>query len=206
MRFGGDEGDTERLLQLARAGDGPALDKLLTISRRYLTNLARAQIGSQLRGKADPSDLVQEALLEIHRQFGRFRGSAQAEFAAWTRCILMGLIGNHVRRYLGTKRRDARLERRLAYECSNSSRALGRMCGDETRSPSDVAMSREHSQLLHVALHELPDHYREVIVLRHLEGLSFPEVAGRMGRSVHSIDKLSVRALSQLRRALREKV
>jgi RNA polymerase sigma factor, sigma-70 family len=52
------------------------------------------------------------------------------------------------------------------------------------------------------ALSQLPKDYREVLILRHLEGLSFPEVAKRMGRTLSSVDKLWVRALARLRRVL----
>jgi RNA polymerase sigma-70 factor (ECF subfamily) len=54
------------------------------------------------------------------------------------------------------------------------------------------------------ALARLPDEYREVVVLRHLEELSFPEVAERMKRSVDSVQKLWVRALARLRQLAKD--
>jgi RNA polymerase sigma-70 factor (ECF subfamily) len=68
--------------------------------------------------------------------------------------------------------------------------------------PSQHAARREQAVLLADALGKLPDDYREVIILRHLEGLPFAEVAGRMGRSEDSVQKLWVRALANLRRTL----
>jgi RNA polymerase sigma-70 factor (ECF subfamily) len=56
--------------------------------------------------------------------------------------------------------------------------------------------------LLAEALGRLPEDYREVIVLRHLESLTFREVAQRMNRSENSVQKLWVRALALLRRLL----
>jgi len=56
--------------------------------------------------------------------------------------------------------------------------------------------------LLADALERLPEDYREVIVLRNLQGLSFPEVAERMGRSVGSVEKLWMRGLARLRGAM----
>jgi RNA polymerase sigma factor (sigma-70 family) len=64
------------------------------------------------------------------------------------------------------------------------------------------AVRREQSVLLAEALDNLPPDYREVIILRNLQGLSFPEVAQRMSRSVDSVTKLWARALVQLRRHL----
>jgi RNA polymerase sigma-70 factor (ECF subfamily) len=69
-------------------------------------------------------------------------------------------------------------------------------------SPSQQADRREQAVLLANALGELPDDYREVLVLRHLEGLTFPEVARQMGRTLDSVDKLWLRALARLRQTL----
>ena len=71
-------------------------------------------------------------------------------------------------------------------------------------SPSNQASRREQAVLLADALGQLPSDYREVIILSHLEGLSFPEVAQRMGRSVNSVKNLWARALARLRRSLGE--
>src|SRR5262245_16517535 len=72
------------------------------------------------------------------------------------------------------------------------------------RESSRQAARRERAVLLADALGRLPEHYREVIILSHLEGLSFPEVARRMGRSVDGVKNLWARALGQLRRSLVE--
>ena len=65
--------------------------------------------------------------------------------------------------------------------------------------PSQQAVLHESTLLLADALARLPDDYRETIILRQFEGLSFAEIAERMGRSVDSVQKLWVRALTQLR-------
>ena len=148
---------------------------------------------------------MQETLLEAHRHFRDFRGASEGEFVAWLRSILAGLIANHVRRYLGTKRRDARLERTLATELSDASGILGAELAADVSSPSEQAVNHEASLQLAGALEMLPDHYREVIMLRHLEGLPFAQVAERMGRSVESVEKLWVRALARLRQTLGER-
>ena len=69
-------------------------------------------------------------------------------------------------------------------------------------SPSQRAVRREQAVLLANALRNLPADYGEVIVLHHLEGLTFPEVARRMGRSLDSVKKLWVRSLARLRDTL----
>ena len=69
-------------------------------------------------------------------------------------------------------------------------------------SPSQQASRRERAELLSEALKTLPSAYREVIVLRNLEGLSFADVAARMGRTEDSVKNIWLRALGRLRRML----
>jgi RNA polymerase sigma-70 factor (ECF subfamily) len=80
-----------------------------------------------------------------------------------------------------------------------SSAALDRPLAAPHSSPSRQAEKREQGVLLAAALERLPDEDRELLTLRHLEGLSFPEVARRMGRSVDSVKKRWPRALVRLR-------
>jgi RNA polymerase sigma-70 factor (ECF subfamily) len=197
-----DEQDCEGLLAQARAGDDGALGRLLERYRAYLTLLARLQIGRLIQGKADPADMVQETFLEAARHFAAFRGDSEPELAAWLRQILATCLAHLVRRYCGTQARDVRLERMLEGELDQSSRAIDRGLIAEQSSPSQRASRREQAVLLANALDRLPADYREVIILRHLEGLTFPEVASRMGRSLDSVEKLWVRALPRLRRVL----
>ena len=175
---------------------------LLEMYRRYLALLARVQIGKRLQGKVDASDVVQETFLEAHRSFGRFRGGSEGEFVRWLRQILAGNLTDVLRRFLATKGRDVRLEREIADSLDQSSALLDRGLVAPQSSPSHQAARREQSVLLADALGRLPEDYREVLVLRHLEGLTFPEVAARMGRSLDSVEKLWMRGLARLRQIL----
>ena len=192
----------EQLLREARGGDAAAVGRLLELYRRYLTLLARVQIGQRLQGKVDAADLVQDTFLDAHRNFARFRGASEGELVGWLRQILAAKLADLLRRYLGTRGRDVRLERGIREAIDQSSVLLDRGLVAHQSSPSQQAARREQAVLLADALGELPDSYREVIVLRHLEGLTFPEVARRMARSVDSVEKLWMRALVQLRQIM----
>jgi RNA polymerase sigma-70 factor (ECF subfamily) len=194
--------DPEQLVHRAKAGDGPALGRLLELYRAYLVVLARVQIGRRLQGKVDASDLVQEAFLGACRDLPQFRGTTEKEFLGWLRQILASLLANLVRHYQGTQRRDVRLERQLALELDQSSQALDRGLATAQSSPSQQAIRNEQAVLLAEALGRLPEESRELLILRHLEGLSFPEVARRLGRTVDSVKKQWPRALAGLRRLL----
>jgi RNA polymerase sigma-70 factor (ECF subfamily) len=192
--------DPVKLLQAAQAGDREALGRLLELYRNYLRLLARLQVGRRLRGKADPSDIVQEAFLAAQQTFAQFRGTTERELVDWLRQILASKLVDLARRYLRTGRRDVRLERQLADEVDDSSRALGAaLLAPQESSPSERAARREGAVLLADAIKSLPADYGEVIILRHLEGLPLAEVAARMGRSVDSVKKLWVRGIARLR-------
>ena len=192
----------QALLLQAKAGDESALGRLLESYSNYLTLLARVQIGRRIQGKLDAGDVVQETFLEVHRQFGQFRGTTEAEFTAWLRRILAGQLALTLRRYLGTRGRDVNLERELGAQLDQSSQAMDGGLVASTSTPSQHVSKREQAVLLANALDKLPGDYREVIILRHLEALPFAEVAGRMGRSEDSVQKLWVRALASLRRSM----
>ena len=194
--------DPEFLLVLAKAGDGAALGRLLERYRNYVGLLIQLQVGRRLRSKVDIEDLLQEIWLEIHRKIGLFRGGSEREFLTWARRLIGSILANQVRHYFGTKRRDLRLERALIDELNHSSRSLDESLVAPQSSPSQQAVRREQAVLLADALQELPEDYREVIILRQLEGLSFPDVARRMDRTEDSVKNVWLRALARLRRTL----
>lgn len=196
------QADPQSLLDDARGGGEAARGRLFASYTNYLLLLSRVQIGTRIQGKVDPADIVQETFLEAHRQFERFRGRTEAELLAWLRKILAGQIALVLRKYLGTKGRDVNLERELAVQLDQSSQAMDVGLAASYSTPSQHAARREQAVLLAEALDKLPEDYREVIILRHLEGLPFADVANRMNRSEDSVQKLWVRALASLRRSL----
>lgn len=196
--------EVQELLQQVRAGKAGVLGQVLERYRRYLTLLARIEVGRHLRSKLDASDVVQETFLEAHRHFDHFQGASEPQLVGWLRQILAGVLANQVRRYLGTQARDIRLEQQLADNLDRSSAALEGALAASITSPSQQAVQREQGVLLADALAGLPEDYREILILRHIEGLTFPEIAQRMERTIDSVEKLWLRALGKLRLALGE--
>ncbi|WP_198953721.1 sigma-70 family RNA polymerase sigma factor [Rhodopirellula sp. MGV] len=201
-------GTIEQLIASARDGDGSALGDLLVVYRKYLVFLARTQVHENLQVKADPSDLAQEVCMAAHGNIAEFRGESAAEFAAWLRGILSNVLATHVRRYLGTQKRDVRVEQSLHQSLNNglndASKFLHSQIAADLTSPSGKFARQERFLELASAIESLPDDYRQVIVLRHVEALPFSEVAQQMGRTVNSVEKLWVRALAKLRSSVSE--
>jgi RNA polymerase sigma-70 factor (ECF subfamily) len=202
-----DEASTpEQLLARARRERGEHLGTLLDLYRNYLHLLARTQIDLHLQGRIDPSDLVQETMLEAYRDFGQFRGGTEAELLAWLRRILVHNLARVVEKHVKARKRDARREvplHRLVAEMEQSSERVDAALVSQTSSPSAQAR-REQAAVLADQLARLKPAYRDVIVLRNLEGLAFEEVARRMGRTAGAVRMLWLRALDRLKQLLAE--
>lgn len=191
----------EVLLQRARAGDSGARGRLLDLYRNYLRILARTQIDTALRVRLAPSDLVQETLLEAHRDFQQFVGSTEKELLVWLRRILVRNLADQVKRHQA-RGRDWRRQESLEALLDRSSQSAEEALARGISTPSAQAARREQAVLLADALADLPADYRDVIVLRNLEHLKFEEIAGRMGRSTGAVRMLWARALEKLSRAM----
>jgi len=196
--------ESGHLLSQAQQGSQTAQGALLEKYRTYLQLLSRVEIGRRLQTKVDASDVVQDTFLEAHRNFDNFRGGSEAEFVAWLRAILAARIANLVRHYLGTQGRDLRREQGLNIDLDQSSQMIDRGLLALSNTPSQQVAQREQGLVLADALEKLPPDYREVVVLRNFEELTFPEVARRMQRSEDSVQKLWVRALVGLRQIMQE--
>jgi RNA polymerase sigma-70 factor (ECF subfamily) len=197
--------DLCRLIERARRDEPGTLDRLLDSYRNYLRLLARTGLDASLQGKADPSDLVQDALLKASLRFGQFRGATDAELAGWLRQILARCLADFVRRHRAAGRRAGR-EQSLDQLLNRSSQAMERVLAADGTSPSASAQRRDLGVLLSDALAQLGEDYREVLVLHHLEGLGWEEVGQRMGRTPNAVRKLWTRALTQLRPLIDEQL
>jgi RNA polymerase sigma-70 factor (ECF subfamily) len=199
----GERPDPEQLLAEARQGRDDRLGVLLELYRNYLHLLARTQIDLHLQGRVNPSDLVQETFLEAYRDFGQFRGRTEQEWLAWLRRILVHnlarLAEQHIKALKRNARREVSIDRiELAVLDQTSARFDAALVSPHS-SPSEQAQRREEAAIVADRMARLPAHYRDVIVLRNLEGLSFDEVARRMGRTPGSVRVLWLRALERLR-------
>src|SRR5262249_19936648 len=119
-------------------GDGPNLERY----QEYLQTLARLQLDHRLRGKLDPSDIVQQTLLEAHQARDQPRGLNEAQLAAWLRRALAHNLADQARR-LGAQVRDVGRERPLQQAVDESSARLEALLAAERSSPSHHAVRQE---------------------------------------------------------------
>jgi len=197
--------EVDRLFASARAGSNSGLGRLLTLYTNYLKLLVAAQLDARLKARISPSDIVQEAYFEAHRDFGQFRGESTAEFVAWLRKIVVNNVLRVVEQHVRAEKRDVRREvslEEVGRKLEESTVRLDALIAAQVDSPSGCAVKREREILLADALAGLEPDYRDVIVLRHIEALPFDEVAARMGRSSGAVRMLWLRALKKLRDSL----
>jgi RNA polymerase sigma-70 factor (ECF subfamily) len=180
----------------AAAAPGPRLERF----RAYLRLLARLHLGPRLQAKLDPSDVVQQTLLQAYQALGRFRGRTDAEWVAWLRQILAHNLANAARD-LGRARRDVERERSL----EASSARLEAWLAAEQSSPSQRAARNEDLLRLAEALEGLPDAQREAVMLHHLHGWTLDEVGRHLARGPAAVAGLIKRGLKQLRQRLQER-
>jgi RNA polymerase sigma-70 factor (ECF subfamily) len=167
---------------------------------KFLLPVARRKIDRELCAKVDPSDVVQQTLLEAHAGLPGFRGRTRYEFRAWLLCILRRNLAN-LRRHFRRNRRNIRLECRLDDEFRRglpASRAFD-------LSPAQQAIHHEGAEHLAQLLHCLPQIQRQAIQLYFWQRLTWKEIGRQLGRSPDAARMLLTRALVRLRLEFRNR-
>ncbi|MBS0265449.1 MAG: sigma-70 family RNA polymerase sigma factor [Planctomycetes bacterium] len=172
--------------------------------RQYLLLLARIEIDPRQGLHLDPSDVVQQTLLDAYRKRGQFRGTTGAEKAAWLRQILSHHLIDALRA-VGRKKRDVSRERSLELEIEESSQRIGKWLTTEQSSPSQKLDQHEQALRLADALAQLPPAQRDALVLQNWNNSSLAEIAEHMGRTPASVAGLLKRGLKRLRELLAER-
>jgi RNA polymerase sigma-70 factor (ECF subfamily) len=167
----------------------------------YLRLLARLQLDPRLRGRLDPSDVVQQTLLIAYEKLDQFRGRTHAELAAWLRSILGRVLAQQMRRL---RHHGPERARSLEQALDESSARLEAYLDRRESTPGRKAERAEQILRLVAALTELPDDQRTALELHHLRGLTVPEVARRMEKTVASVTGLLYRGGKSLRQLMSE--
>ncbi|HEY7313105.1 MAG TPA: sigma-70 family RNA polymerase sigma factor [Gemmataceae bacterium] len=195
---------TDDLLRQARAGDATALGALFAHYRDRLRKMVHLRLDRRIGGRLDPSDVLQEAYLDVARRFPEYAAAPAVPFYIWLR-ILTGqrLIDLH-RQHLGAKMRDAGQEvslyRGALPQASSASLAQQLLAG--LTSPTQAAVRAEMQLKLQDALNGMDPLDREVVVLRHFEELNNVETATVLGIEPSAASKRYLRAIRRLKAIL----
>jgi RNA polymerase sigma-70 factor (ECF subfamily) len=175
-------------------------DNALEQYRSALLLLARAQLARHRQLGLNASDLVQQTFAEAWRDREQFRGSTEAERFAWLRQILHNAFLDEYDRQQAGKRDLAR--QALEADLTGSFAGLDELLAAQQTSPSERAVRNEDLTRLAEALEQLPEDQREVVILKHLVGLTLAEMGERLGRSLEAVAGLLFRGRKGLRELL----
>jgi RNA polymerase sigma-70 factor (ECF subfamily) len=160
--------------------------------RAFLLALANRELPQDLRPKVAPSDLVQDAMLSAHARLAVARPRC-GELRPWLRGILLNKVGELVRRYVTAGKRSIRRER------APLDPAAGRDSPAAGQGPRTELIRADARDVVNRTVARLRDEDRNVVAWRIHDGLSFDEIAARLGKSRDAAEQIYRRALKKLR-------
>lgn len=193
--------DTEQLLDRVVNGESSAAAALLVRHEPRLRRMVDLRLDRRLAARLDPSDVVQETLAEAHRRLLDYATNRPIPFYPWLRGIAWDKLVEIRRRHVEAERRSVRREvQQLDLPGDSQVILVERMMAMGT-SPSEQAIRQEMRDRVQRAILQLSPTDHEVIVLKHLEELSVPEIAVILGvhrEAVYSRYRRAVQRLHQL--------
>ncbi len=197
---------TSELIDRLRAGDEGALAELFSAYRDRLKQIVLIRMDRRLRGRADASDVIQEAYLDARQRLRHYMAKPEMPFFVWLRQVTMQRLIDTHRHHLGVQMRDARQEISIHRGDPSvlSSASLAAQLVGQLTSPSQTVLRAELMDQVEVGLQQMDPIDREVLVLRHFEELTNNEIAEIHGITKAAASNRYVRALSRLRSILAE--
>ena len=193
-----DNHQTQHLVALAKEGDESALNQLCSIYGERVRRIIRLRLDQKLRPKLDSVDIVQDALIQALGGLKDFNYQNEGDFLRW----LSRIAENKLRDILDkfhTEKRDVHKE--IPFKKEGRSTESGSVAAPgpmRTTTPSVIACRKEALDKLEQALDKLKPEYKQVVMLKKIEGLSHAEIAERLGKKEGAMRMLLARAMAAL--------
>jgi RNA polymerase sigma-70 factor (ECF subfamily) len=196
---------TEPLEVRAGRGDRGALAEIFAAAEPKLVRMIGMRLDAALRRRLDPTDVVQEAWIEVGRRFPEWLTNPVVPLHVWIRLVTSQALATAQRRHLSAHMRDAMREV-PAFESrvSISSANAADLFVASATSPTRAVQREEVRSLVVAALEDLDELDREIVALRHFEGLSNEETAAELAIAPAAASKRFVRALIRLKPVLQK--
>jgi RNA polymerase sigma-70 factor (ECF subfamily) len=189
---------TQHLVSLAKEGNQSALNQLCSVYSERVRRIIRLRLDQKLRPKLDSVDVVQDALILALGGLKDFTYRNEGDFLRW----LSRIAENKLRDILDKFHADKRdIHKEIPFKKEDSSTEGGPVGVAEpmrTTTPSVIMRKKEALDRLEKALDELKPEYKEVVVLKRIEGLSHAEIADRLGKNASAVRMLLARAMAAL--------
>lgn len=199
--------ETQQLL--AEAGDGKveAVNQLMERHRNALRKLVQLRLDRKIARRVDASDIVQDVLLEANERLPQYLANPCMPFHLWLRHLAQDRMIDMHRRHRGAQRRSMDRERSLTAPqfADQSSFDLASQLAASELTPAAASIRRELEQRFLVAMDQLEEEDRDILLMRHFEQLGNSEVAEALGLSAAAAGMRHLRALRKLRAILGER-
>jgi RNA polymerase sigma-70 factor (ECF subfamily) len=194
------EPEIEELIERAARGDALARQELLVRHQARLRQMIAVRMDSRLSARLDPSDVVQEVFADACRKLPAYFRERPLPFYPWLRQLAWERLVKLHQRHIKAQKRSTTREQRFDMALSDeSAMALANRLMASESSPSRQAMRAELRHRVRVALAQLAERDREVLVMRYLEQLSTREIAAVLGIAEGAVKTRHLRALQRLR-------
>ncbi len=186
------------LVRRAQDGEPDALNRLLERYYERVRRIVRVRLGRNLRECVDSGDILQETFIAAVNSFERFEMRDEASLINW-----LSKLAHHqiiaAADFHNAKKRDHRRNVPLQPAGSGSSESvLPEAAADEPR-PLDALADAEQSERVEEAIRQLPEEYRELVILRNYAGATWETVAAETGRpSAAAARMMHARAIIEL--------
>ena len=190
-----DQQTTVLLLQ-AREGSSDAMDRLFDHVAVRLLALIRLRMGSKLRSRMEPRDILQASIIKAFERLEQLKGEDSESLMTW----LVRIAENEIRDQAGFqnhKRHD--MDRDIPLKDEGQERLQAHV-----RSRISRVILSDEMKHLEEALENLDPEHREVILLRKMEELSYEEIGRRLGKSADTCRMLLARAMTAVTLKLKE--
>jgi RNA polymerase sigma-70 factor (ECF subfamily) len=193
--------DSEDLIRRAAAGDEAVLGALWERHHGRLRQMVRLRLDRRLQGRVDPSDVLQDAYLDLAARLPDYARERPMPTYLWLRLVTGQRLAQVHRQHLGAAMRDAGREVSLyrgAMPRASSASLAAQLLGRFTTA-SQAAVRAERQLQLQAVLNGLDETDREILALRHFEELTNGEAAQVLGLSKTAANNRYIRALGRLR-------
>ena len=193
-------GRETELIARARSGDRSALSDLLDGYHARLVRMVKLRLSARVRHRIDPADVVQDAWIEVVRRFDEWCAHEHVPFRVWVRLTTRQALGKAERHHLATDMRaPGREEHAFLGRTNVSAISMADAFVASATSPTQGAQRAELRTRVLAALEALDEIDREIVALRHYEGLSNEDAALELAIEPAAASKRFMRALLRLR-------
>ncbi len=195
---------TQDLLKSVAGGDASAVNRLMDRHRDAVRRMIQMRLDHAVARRVDASDVVQDVMLEASQRLTDYLQNPGMPFHLWLRQLAKDRIIDMHRRHRGAKRRSVDREQNLSGlgQDEQSAADLAALLRDAELTPAAAALRKEMEERFMVALDQLEENDREIIVMRHFEHLGNSDVAEALGLSPPAAGMRYLRAIRRLKEIL----